>query len=162
MNIKIKDIIVNKKDKVKLKLIDTCGQEKYRAITKSYLKNADVVLFIFSMEDIDSFNNIVDWIKLFKENNCKEDNSPKYLVGNKSDLENKVDKSLIDEFAQKAEIPFISTSAKENKYINELFEDIGKNLYLDYINKGVGKQNNFQISIKKEKQKKGCCLFKAG
>ena len=142
MNFRVKDMIVNKKEKVKLKLMDTCGQEKYRAITKSYLKNADVVLFIFSMADNETFYNIAEWIKLFKENNCKDDNAPKYLVGNKSDLELKVEKSLIDEFTQKNGIPFISTSAKDNKYINKLFEEIGKALYLDYIKKGVKKQKN--------------------
>ena len=160
MNFRVKDMIVNKKEKVKLKLMDTCGQEKYRAITKSYLKNADVVLFIFSMADNETFYNIAEWIKLFKENNCKDDNAPKYLVGNKSDLELKVEKSLIDEFTQKNGIPFISTSAKDNKYINKLFEEIGKALYLDYIKKGVKKQKNIQISFQKEKPKKNCCLFK--
>ena len=154
MNFRIKEMIVNEKDKVKLKLTDTCGQEKYRALTKTYLKNADVVLFVFSMDDNDPFNNIAEWIKLFKENNCKEENAPKYLVGNKSDLKIEVKKSLIDEFAKKNDIPFISTSAKENKCINELFELIGEKLYLDNKQKGVQKQNNIKIKFEKENKKK--------
>jgi len=78
-----KEIIVNKKDKIKLKLIDTCGQEKYRALSTVYFKNTDIVLFIFSMNDQESFDTIKYWMELFKNNNNKEEDIPKYLVGTK-------------------------------------------------------------------------------
>ena len=64
-----KEIVLNNKKKVKLKLIDTGGQEKYRALSKSYFKNADGVLFVYSINDEDSFNHIKEWITLFNENN---------------------------------------------------------------------------------------------
>ncbi len=35
INFSIKEIIIDKKDKIHLKLIDTCGQEKYRSLAKS-------------------------------------------------------------------------------------------------------------------------------
>ena len=34
INFSIREMVVNKKDKIKLKLIDTCGQEKYRFYNK--------------------------------------------------------------------------------------------------------------------------------
>ena len=40
---------------MRLKLIDTCGQEKYQALTSSYLQKTDAVLFIFALNDKDSF-----------------------------------------------------------------------------------------------------------
>jgi len=40
MNFSFKKLYINKQ-KIKLKLMDTCGQEKYRSLTKTYLKNAD-------------------------------------------------------------------------------------------------------------------------
>ena len=145
-----KEMIVNKKDKIILKLVDTTGQEKYRALTKTLYKKADAVLFVFSMNDKDSFDSINEWMELFKNNNNRED-VPKYLIGNNKDLEINVEQRLIDEFSQENNIPFISVSSQENKAIDKLFEEIGKKLYLNYINRGGKKQ----INTKKFKK----CLF---
>ena len=137
MNFAYKEIKFNNKGKIILKLMDTAGQEKYKALTKSYFKNVDVVLFVFSMDDKDTFDRIKDWMELFKSNNNKKDEDIlKYLIGNKNDLEINVDQSLIDEFVQENKISFMSKSAKAKNNINELFEEIGKKLYTDYLNKG--------------------------
>ena len=130
-------MILSTKDKIILKLVDTTGQEKFRALTKSYFKNAEAVLFVFSMNDKNTFDSIRDWIMLFKENNCKEETIPKYLVGNKNDLEINVEHNLIDKLVQDINIPFISISAKDNSSIDKLFEEVGKELYLDYIKKVI-------------------------
>ena len=158
MNFSYKELNFNNKDKIKLKLVDTAGQEKYRALTKSYFKNVHVVLFVFSVDDNESFNSIKYWMKLFNDNN-KED-IPKYLIATKNDLEIKVDRSSIEEFIMENKIPFKSTSAKENNNIEELFEEIGKQLYIDYRNNGDKGQNNINIKIIKKNHKGGCCLFK--
>ena len=63
-----KEITLKNNEKVQLKLIDTGGQEKYRALAKSYFKNADGVFFVYAIDNEDSFNNIKDWIELFNEN----------------------------------------------------------------------------------------------
>ena len=136
-----KEMIVNKKDKIILKLVDTTWQEKYRAITKTLYKKADAVLFVFSMNDKDSFDSINERMEDFKNNNNKED-VPKYLIGNNKDYGIYVEQSLIDEFTQKNNIPFISVSSKEKKAIDKLLEEIGKKLYLNYINRGRKKQIN--------------------
>ena len=95
-------------------------------------------------------------MELFNNNNSKED-IPKYLVGNKSDLEINVEQSLIDEFVKESKIPYMSISAKDNKNIDELFEEIWKKLYFDYQQKGDKGQTDLEIKIKK-KQKNNCCL----
>ena len=153
-----KEIKFNNKDKIILKLMDTAGQERFKALTKSYFKNVDAVLFVFSMDDKDSFETIKDWMELFKNNNSKED-IPKYLVGNKSDLNMNVEQYLIDEFIKENNIPYMSTSAKENKNIDELFEEIGNKLYIDFQKNGNKDQNRINIRIRKKK-KKGCCITK--
>ena len=147
INYSNKEMIINNKNKITLKILDTAGQERYIALAKAYYRNVDVVLFVFSMNDIESFNKITEWMKAFKDNNNIEDNIPKYLVGNKNDLEINVKQSLIDEFMEENKIPFISTSAKENICINKLFEDIGKNIFTDYISKGVKTQKNIKNNI---------------
>ena len=151
-----KEIKFNNKDKIILKLVDTAGKERFRSLTKSYFKNVDAVLFVFSMDDKDSFDTIKDWMELFKDNNSKED-IPKYLVGNKDDLKIKVEQSLIDEFIKENNIPYMSTSAKENKNVDELFEEIGKKLYTDFQKNGNKDQNRIKINIIQKKKKK-CCV----
>ena len=112
------------------------------------------------MNDKNTFDSIIDWINLFKENNCKEETIQKYLVGNKNDLEINVEQNLIDKLVKDINIPFISISAKDNKSIDKLFEEVGKELYLDYIKKGNQKQKNIIISFDKTQRKKNCCLTK--
>ena len=156
MSFSFKEIVFNNKDKIKLKFVDTAGQEKYKSLAKSYLKNVDEVLFVFSMNNKETFKTINNWMELFRNNNNREDKIPKYLVGTKNDLEIKVEQSLIDDFAQKFNIPFISTSAKKNNNIDKLFDEIGETLYNNYKNKGDKGQNNIKIKIAKNNQKK-CC-----
>ena len=153
INFSKKEMTFDKKDKIILKLLDTCGQEKYRSLAKTYYRNAHAALFVFSMNDKESFDKINVWMESFNNSNKGED-IPKYLVGTKNDLKVNIDQTLINEFSKKNNIPFISTSAKENKFINELFEEIGKNLYLNFVKKGVRKQKSIKISYRKKHK---CC-----
>jgi len=159
MNFDYKEIHFNNKDKIILKLVDTAGQEKYRSLAKNYFKNVDAVLFVFSLDDKDTFDVIKFWMDSFKDNNNRED-VPKYLVGNKNDLNQKVEQSLIDEFTLENKIPFMSTSAKTKNNIEELFEEIGIKLYNDYLKNGNKGQTNIKIKIIKKKPRK-CCLTSA-
>ena len=58
MNISFKDITLENNKKIRLRLVDTAGTEKYKSLSKQYFKNADGVLFIFSLFETDSFKNI--------------------------------------------------------------------------------------------------------
>ena len=64
INYHIKEFTMDDNHKIGLKVIDTCGQEKYRSLSKSYFKNVDAVLFVFSLIDKESFDNIKYWIEL--------------------------------------------------------------------------------------------------
>jgi len=160
MNFDYKEIHFNNKDKIILKLLDTAGQEKYKSLAKSYFKNADAVLFVFSVDDKESFNTINEWMESFNSINSKI-NVPRYLVGNKNDLERKIEQNSIDEFARNNKIQFVSTSAKTKNNIDELFEEIGKKLYIDFLTKGDKGQNSINIKIIKKDQQSKCCLGRA-
>ena len=126
-----KEIILKNGEKIKLKLVDTAGQEKYNSLSKSYFKNVDGVLFIFAFNKLESFQNIEKWIHLFEESN-NDTNLPKYLIGNKNDLEKEVDKDLIDNFIEKYNYKFEECSALNNDNIDHIFQDIGEVLYQQY------------------------------
>ena len=140
---------------IKLKLIDTCGQEKYRAINKTYLKNTDGVLFVFALNNKVSLESLKDWIELFNDN-VTDLNIIKYLVGNKCDTEKEIEENEIKKFSELYDMKYFKTSAIDNLYINELFQDIGKNFYEKYKDSGLAQG----IQLKKKGkviEKNKCC-----
>lgn len=147
--------------KVKLSVIDTNGQEKYRSLSVSYFRHADVVLFIFNLNEPLSFNNIQEWINVFNDNNNKKKVILKYLIGSKSDLEQRVDQNLIDEFANNNNMLYMATSAKTNNQINELFQKIGEDIIKEEekkTNDMIRTKSSSRILLKrKEKNRKKCC-----
>ena len=147
--------------KVKLSVIDTNGQEKYRSLSVSYFRHADVVLFIFNLNEPLSFNNIQEWINVFNDNNNKKKVILKYLIGSKSDLEQRVEQNLIDEFANNNNMLYMATSAKTNNQIKELFQKIGEDILKEEekkTNDMIRTRNSSRILLKtKEKNRKKCC-----
>ena len=110
---------------------DTAGQEKYRALTKMFYKDAGAAILVYDITRQASFEEL----KNYWANQVKE-NAPKKIVlavaANKSDL---IDTEQVDEktgraFAKEIGAIFKSTSAKNQKGIEELFKYIG-NKYLD-------------------------------
>ena len=80
--IKIDDYII------RMQIWDTVGNEKFKSITLNYYKTADVVIFMYAINDINSFNSIYKWLDELndKGNNEEDKNIIKILVGNKKDL----------------------------------------------------------------------------
>ena len=158
-----KEIILKNGKKVKLKLQDTAGQEKYRALGKSYFKNADGVFFVYSIDNEESFEKIKEWISLFKEINQQNEAIPQYLVETKNDLDRIVDEEKSKEFAKNNNLNWYSTSSKNNNSIDELFSDIAESLYKEYNKKGNKGQKNMLLKNKKNKNKKDkiCCMATA-
>lgn len=158
VNIINKHIELQNGQKITLNVHDTAGQEKYRSLSKSFFRNVDAVLFVYAINNLESFQNIKDWIELFMENHNGKKDIPHYLIENKNDLDREVDENLINEFLKENKLfKFKSISAKTNygNSINELFQEIGEILFKDY--KKVGKDQK-QIIIDKHNNKyqKGC------
>ena len=82
-----KEVTLENGQIIKLRLVDTAGQEKFKSVTKSYYKNTDGVLFVFDYNNPLTFENISEWIQSFEENHNGKENIPRFLLGNKSDLE---------------------------------------------------------------------------
>ena len=146
-----KDVVLSNNKKIKLKLIDTAGEEKYRSLSKSYFKNADVALFVFALDKPETFEHINDWITLFKENHSGVEKIPKYLVGSKNDLEQKVEQAKIDEFSKEIGYKYISTSSFNNNNIEYLFNDISETVFKTYRSD----KNQTKIKLKNKKNFKG-------
>ena len=78
-------LLVKYKDKIiKLELWDTCGQEVYRSLVKSFFVNSSMAIIVYSIDDKKTFDSIPEWIRQCR-NFCSL--STRYiLIGNKKDL----------------------------------------------------------------------------
>ena len=155
-----KQITLKNGSKIKFKLVDTAGQENFRSLNNSYLKNAEGIFFIFSHNSRKSFESITYWIDSIKENiqeinNFK--NFPAFLIGNKSDLEHKINDEEIEDFSKENNFSgYIETSAKENINIDKIFQEMGETLIKIYgykKNKG-----NVKLTVSKIKKKENKCM----
>ena len=70
---------------LKLNIWDTAGQEGYRSLIKSYFKDASLVLIVYSINKMNTFKSIEEWIRQVKTE-CNPDIKI-FLIGNKADLE---------------------------------------------------------------------------
>ena len=157
LNFAFKDVTLKNGVKIKLKIIDTAGQEKYRSLSRNYIKNAEGVLFVFSYENSsekNSFEHINQWVEFFNENNNIE-KIQKYLVGNKNEFKDKshIQQSEINELTKQIGGKFISVSAKINNNINMLFEDLSEMIYQNIEKKGKQKTKKIGKNQKKKHQK---------
>ena len=155
-----KEIVLENNKKVKLKLIDTGGQEKYRAIAKSYFKNTDGVLFVYSIDNQESFDHITEWISIFNDNEYQKEVIPQFLVEAKNDLERVVNQEVSEKFAKEKGLGWISTSSKTNEGVEEMFEKIAEQIYEQKKDKKNNEQNRMELKNDNKSKKENCCLFK--
>jgi len=99
---------------------DTAGVEKYRPLTKFYLKDAKGVFVVYDITSKDSFDAIDEWIGLLKEVGS---DVPMVIIGNKYDKE---DERVVNEEdgelkAEKYGADYIETSALNNNNIEKAF-----------------------------------------
>ena len=155
-----KKIIKNQQEYI-LNIWDTAGQEKFRAMTKIFIKNAKIVIFVYSINNKDSFKGLKEyWFNTIKESLGNEPILG--IVGNKSDLflEEEVKEDDASQFATEHNIDFKLVSAKEDP---EGFVVFIENLVDEYLKKNgvvVNKRNTINININDPnviKKKKKCC-----
>jgi len=118
---KFKSVSVKDKN-VKLQIYDTAGQERFRTVTASFYRGAHGILLVYDITDKESFGaRVEEWLKEIK--NYTPDHTPIIFVGNKCDLESKraVDHATAKAFADKHNLHFIETSAKEGTNVDEAF-----------------------------------------
>ena len=124
----IKTIQLSDSSFADLKIWDTCGEEKYRTITRQYYTNCDGVVLVFDLANKISFTKLDSWIDDI-ENNAPEDVAI-IIVGNKKDLKDsiEVDQNMISEYFKKhSNINYVEVSALTGEGIG-IFEDISKDL----------------------------------
>lgn len=84
---------------VKIQIWDTAGQEKFRSISKNYIRDIFIILLVFDISNTTSFKNLEYWLNEIKHT-CTE-NVHMILIANKNDKKHRVSNNDIFEFTQK-------------------------------------------------------------
>ena len=173
------DKIINYKNlKIKLQIWDTSGEEKFRAITRNFYRNADGIFIVFDLTKKPTFDHVKIWISEAHDHN---DTIKLVLIGNKLDLKNEIEVSneLASSYAKRNNLKYFETSAKEDKRhkgklcgngvyvtpnINVAFDTIVDLLFAGKTEKDIiseFSQNNSSLSVntdgENKKKKKSCC-----
>jgi Ras-related protein Rab-1A len=107
---------------IKLQIWDTAGQERFRSITKSYYAGSHGVAIVFDVTSRETFEKVEFWVKEL-ENSASGPIPCRILIGNKCDIvDRKVQTQEAEELAQRLEIPYLETSAKEATNVGKMFE----------------------------------------
>jgi small GTP-binding protein len=108
-----------------LRLIDTAGAEKYRALVPAALRRAKAIVVVFDLTRRDTFQSVPGWLSFISDH--LNDSLPVYLVGNKTDLgsEIAVTSDEIEQFRGFHDgIPYFATSASTGEGISDLFNGV--------------------------------------
>ena len=143
-----------------LNIWDTAGQEKFRSMTKLFIKNSKIVILVYAIDSKVTFDGLRDfWLKTIKDS--LGDEPIISIVGNKSDLflNEEIKESEVREYAQNLGIRFSLASAKENPNEFILFLE---SLLDDYLSKKgiLVKTKTIKISDNQAdemKKKNKCC-----
>ncbi len=165
-------IIEHKGKKIKVLLVDTSGQVRFRNIAANYYKSADGILFVYDVTQKDTLSKFEFWLGQIKEE-AKIGNECILLFGNKNDNEEKRQITLEEAktVADKYQLPFMEGSAQTGTGVVEAIGKIIDNIlmtksYLEeesidttmklQAGKGVGKYAQ-KIKEQEYKERAGCC-----
>ena len=124
-------VVLSNGSMVKLHIWDTSGQERFRAMTNLYYRDAQVAILTYDITSESSFQGIEFWIEELKYK-VENENMLLYLVGNKSDVSNeerKISKEKGKKFAEDNNMIFFETSAKTGEGVKELFVNVASQVY---------------------------------
>ena len=142
---------------INLHIWDTAGQEVYRALSRSYYRDAIGVLLLFAFNDHQSFDSLEEWMS-----NIKSLCHPKarvILVGNKTDLAESraVTRPEIDRFASANGITFIETSAKASTNVREAFYKLAQDVLNGIKSNEIRLEQQTGEPVPTKKEDKKCC-----
>lgn len=154
---KSKIVIYNSK-KIKLKIFDTSGQERFHTLTKNYYRGADGIIMVFDLKRSETFDELTYWMEEINKN-CDKNKIGLILVGNKNDGnldERKISREQGNKIAELYNFIYIETSAVTNDNIKECFDLMVKTLFEKNVNDCNNIKNNNEekedIDINKNKE----------
>ena len=62
-----KDEIIDDKT-IRIKIWDTAGQERYKSLTKSFFRNAEGVMLVYDVTNLETYENLKFWLQSIQNN----------------------------------------------------------------------------------------------
>ena len=150
-----KDEIFNGKV-VRIKVWDTAGQERYKSLTGAFFKNAQGIILVYDVNNLETFENLKYWLQSINLNLGDKTEIKKIILGNKIDLVREVKKDEAEKFALQNGVAYFETSALENKGVLESIRFLVEEVLKDKINPPSNKdslrlttKNNGEVSESK-------------
>ena len=160
-------ILTLQKKRIKIEIMDTTGQERYKTEILDYLKRAHGVILLYDVTEEDSFKNISKWLKDIQKHAA---NFTKIvMVGNK--IDRKYDRKITlrkgGDLASSYSLRHFETSALNNENVKEAFECLALEV-LDHWEKESSKRadgdpriytvtTDVENSKSQERRRLSCC-----
>ena len=139
---------------VEMKIWDTAGQEKYRSMTRGYLRDSNGIFIVFDLSKKKSFDSLKSWLDEINNADISK-NCVKILIGNKSDFKEKeVDENTAKKFAEENNMKFLSVSAKKGINIESMFEIMGDSCAKVLQEEGNLSKNNITKTTENDESKR--------
>ena len=122
-NFLIKDVELEDKH-VRLLLWDIGGQEQFSKLRTIYFKGSNAALGVYDVTSPQSLLKLPGWVSSIKKTVKKT--IPMVVLGNKIDLERKVEKSEAEDLSKRLNCEYLETSAKTGENVEIAFEKIAR------------------------------------
>jgi len=111
-----------------LDIMDTAGQDEYKALLDQYMKNGQGFLLVYSQTSLSSFEATDKFYNAVTRVHSDRPPMPMVLIANKYDLEDQreVFTPQGEEWAKKRKTGFLEVSAKTKHNVVEAFESLVK------------------------------------
>jgi len=140
-----------------LEILDTAGQEEYKAMRDQYIRNGQGFLLVYSIANRRSFEELNEFKDaVLRNKDC--DKYPMVVIGNKCDLESAREVSTIEgqELAKSYFCPFLETSAKTRLRVEDCFYEVVREIRKQ---PGQGPISNSTTPKPSKPKKKGCTIL---
>ena len=133
---------LNQQTVSELEIFDTCGEERFRSIVRSFFQGKDGIVLVYDITRKSTFDNLNSWLNEIKE--AAPENVGIILVGNKTDNEDEreVSTKMGENFAKKNEMEFIEVSAKTGNRVSLAFEKLAAMIYKKKEEMKKGNEND--------------------
>ncbi|KAJ8312871.1 hypothetical protein KUTeg_010244 [Tegillarca granosa] len=110
---------------VRMRIIDTAGQERYRSLTASYYRGAHGCLILFDVTKPDTFESVGSWFHDLNVYSQNPDRISTILVGTKClSPKREVPKEKAEKFAEYLGIPYMEVSTEDGFNVTKVFEKL--------------------------------------
>ena len=157
----LKKIKINDKE-LNINLWDTVGQERFRSVTKKFIRGSNIIIFVFDITNRASFLELKFWVNNVYQELAKEE-VIFGVIGNKIDLFDKseIETTEAEEYAKKIGALFTEASAKKSpedfkNFINILLNKLVETPHIIEKLAKVEGESNIQLK-ESPKGKKKCC-----